>query len=102
VLLLPSTDSFPLIVVLMEPTLTEFVVKSFVYQILNTNKLNDNQELPLSNVKFPFAVPGYEAYPLHSCFMRPFPRIKLTEFKGILIAVCIGELLRVSWGILVG
>jgi hypothetical protein len=45
--------------------------QSFGCQIPNNNNLNDpdDQELPLSNAKFPFAIPRYEEYPsLTYCF----------------------------------
>jgi hypothetical protein len=39
--------------------------QSFWCQIPNSSNLNepDDQELPLSNLKFPFAIPEYEEYP---------------------------------------
>lgn len=59
--------------------------QSFGCQIPNSNNLGDpdDQELPLSNVKFPSAIPGYEEYPLLSYCLSPFSRIQLTEIKRI-------------------
>lgn len=46
-----------------------------------------DQELPFTNVKFPFMIPGYEADPLCSYCMGPLPIKTLTEFEGILITL---------------
>lgn len=58
--------------------------------------------ITLSNVKFPFAVPGYEEFPSPGYCLSPFPTLQLNEIKRIWITVCAGagELLRVSWGFL--
>jgi hypothetical protein len=59
--------------------------QSFGSQIPNRNNLNepDDQELPLLNIKCPFAIPGYEEYPSLSYCLSPFLRIQLTEIKRI-------------------
>jgi hypothetical protein len=81
---MPSTGSFPLMLVLMEHKLMEFFFKVLCVKFQTAIIYEpDNQELPLSTVKFSFAIPGYDEHPSLSYYLSPFPRIQLTEIKRI-------------------